>query len=66
MTQDKWVIRPKYIAMVKRYTETKDMAEKIMKKHKFIQWISCNHNNLTDAELEYLQKSICNVEDIYY
>ncbi|MBO7538149.1 MAG: hypothetical protein J6T44_02570 [Prevotella sp.] len=52
--------------MVKRYDNTKDLAEKIQKKYKFIEWINGNHNMLTDAELEYLQKAICYVEDINY
>ncbi len=52
--------------MVKRYENTKDLAKKIQMKYKFIEWISGNHNMLTDAELEYLQKSICYVEDINY
>lgn len=66
MIPQKWMIRPKYIEMVKRYDNTKDLAKKIQMKYKFIEWISGNHNMLTDAELEYLQKSICYVEDINY
>ncbi len=52
--------------MVKRYESTKDLAVKIQRKHMFIEWIIGNYNMLTDAELEYLQKSICYVEDINY
>ncbi len=66
MLPNKWKIRQKYIDMVKRYDNTKDLAEKIQKKYKFIEWINGNHNMLTDAELEYLQKAICYVEDINY
>ena len=66
MLLHKWKIRQKYIDMVKRYDNTKDLAEKIQKKYKFIEWINGNHNMLTDAELEYLQKAICYVEDINY
>ncbi len=66
MIPQKWMIRPKYIEMVKRYENTKDLAKKIQMKYKFIEWISGNHNMLTDAELEYLQKSIFYVEDINY
>lgn len=66
MMPQKWMIQPKYIEMVKRYENTKDLAKKIQMKYKFIEWISGNHNMLTDAELEYLQKSICYVEDINY
>lgn len=66
MLLHKWKIRQKYIDMVKRYDNTKDLADKIQKKHKFVEWISGNHNMLTDAELEYLQKAICYVEDINY
>ena len=66
MIPQKWMIRPKYIEMVKHYENTKDLAKKIQMKYKFIEWISGNHNMLTDAELEYLQKSICYVEDINY
>lgn len=66
MTSQKWIIRQKYIDMVKRYENTKDLAKKIQMKYMFIEWINCNHNMLTDAELEYLQKSICFVEDINY
>lgn len=66
MRPQKWRIRQKYIDMVKRYENTKDLAKKIQMKYKFIEWISVNHNQLTEAELEYLQESICYVEDIYY
>ncbi len=61
-----WEIRQKYIDMVKRYENTKDLAQKIQMKHLFTEWISGYHNMLTDAEVEYLQKSICYVEDINY
>ena len=60
----KWIISQKYIDMVKRYDKTKDFAEKIQKKHKFVEWIIDNYIKLTDAELEYLQQSICYVESI--
>ena len=66
MTPQKWMIRPKYIEMVKRFENTKDLAKKIQMKYMFIEWIKGNRNMLTDAELEYLQKSICYVEDINY
>ena len=66
MIPQKWMIRPKYIEMVKRFENTKDLAKKIQMKYMFIEWIKGNHNMLTDAELEYLQKSICYVEDINY
>jgi hypothetical protein len=65
MIAAQWEIRPKYISMVKRYQSEIDVAKKIEMKHKFISWISANHNSLTDAEIEYLQASICPVEDIY-
>lgn len=65
MNTPTWKIRPMYINMVKRYEEEKDMAIKIEMKHKFIDWIRENHTELTSAELEYLQASICYVEDIY-
>ena len=66
MTTPKWKIRPQYISMVKRYESEKDPAKKIEMKHKFIEWISNNSSNLTDAEIEFLQLCICPVEDIYY
>lgn len=66
MRQPQWIITQKYIDMVKRYENTKDLAKKIQMKHLFIEWINGNHNTLTDAELEYLQKSICYVEDVNY
>lgn len=66
MTPPKWKIRQKYIDMVRRYKNTEDLAKKIQMKHLFIEWINGNHNMLTNAELEFLQKSICYVEDIYY
>lgn len=66
MKPAKWKIRQKYIDMVKRYEDTKDLAIKIQWKHMFIDWIIDNHYTLTNAELEYLQKSICYVEDINY
>ena len=62
----KWMIRPQYENMVKRYENEKDLARKIEMKYKFIQWISCNSSSLTDAEIEYLQSKICKVEDLYY
>ena len=65
MNVPQWEIRPQYISMVKRYQSELDVAKKIEMKHKFISWISANHNGLTDAEIEYLQASICPVEDIY-
>ena len=52
--------------MVKRYENTKDLAKKIQKKYKFIDWIINAKFSLTDAELEYLQQSICYVEDVDY
>ena len=66
MKPAKWIIRQKYIDMVKRYEDTKDLAMRIQWKHMFIDWIINNQNTLTNAELEYLQKSICYVEDINY
>ena len=63
---EKWKIRPKYKNMVKRYENEKDLARKIEMKHKFIHWITGNYISLTDAEIEYLQESICKVEDLYY
>lgn len=66
MITPKWKIRPQYISMVKRYENEKDAVKKIEMKHKFIEWISGNSSSLTDAEIEYLQLSICQVEDIFY
>ena len=66
MTLPRWKIRPQYISMVKRYENEKDTAKKIEMKHKFIEWITENSSILSDAELEYLQASICPVEDLYY
>ena len=60
------IIRKKYIDMVKRYENTKDLAQKIQKKYMFIDWIINAKFSLTDAELEYLQESICYVEDVNY
>ena len=62
----KGIIRQKYIDMVKRYENTKELAQKIQKKYKFIEWIINAKFSLTDAELEYLQQSICYVEDVNY
>ena len=61
-----WEIRPQYISMVKRYENEKNTIKKIEMKHKFISWISGNHSQLSDAEIEYLQTSICPVEDLYF
>ena len=61
-----WKIRPQYVAMAKRYEAERNTAKRIEMKHKFILWISTHHNQLTDAEIEYLQAEICPVEDIYY
>ena len=56
-----YVIRPKYIDLVKRYENEKDQVVKIQKKYKFIDWIKLYQSQLTDAELEYLQTKICKV-----
>jgi hypothetical protein len=64
--QQNWIIRPRYVEMVKRFEDTKDLAKKIQMKYMFIEWLKGYHNMLTDAELEYLQKSICYVEDINF
>lgn len=64
MKPPKGIIRKKYIDMVKRYENTKDLAQKIQKKYMFIDWIINAKFSLTDAELEYLQQSICYVEDV--
>lgn len=64
MKSPKGIIRKKYIDMVKRYENTKDLAQKIQKKYMFIDWIINAKFSLTDAELEYLQQSICYVEDV--
>ena len=66
MKPPKGIIRQKYIDMVKRYENTKDLAHKIQKKYMFIDWITNVKFSLTDAELEYLQQSICYVEDVNY
>ena len=66
MKPPKGIIRKKYIDMVKRYENTKDLAQKIQKKYMFIDWIINAKFSLTDAELEYLQQSICYVEDVNY
>lgn len=66
MKPPKGIIRQKYIDMVKRYENTKELAQKIQKKYKFIEWIINAKFSLTDAELEYLQQSICYVEDVNY
>lgn len=66
MKPPKGIIRQKYIDMVKRYENTKDLAQKIQKKYKFVDWIINAKFSLTDAELEYLQQSICYVEDVNY
>jgi hypothetical protein len=66
MKPSKGIIRQRYIDMVKRYENTKDLAKKIQKKYKFIDWIINAKFSLTDAELEYLQQSICYVEDVNY
>jgi len=56
-----YVIRPKYIDLVKRYESEKDQVVKIQWKYKFIDWIKLYQSQLTDAELEYLQTKICKV-----
>lgn len=60
------MIRQKYIDFLKRYESEKNPAQKVLKKHLFIDWITDHHGELTAAELEYLQAGICRVEDIYY
>ena len=55
----KWEIRQKYIDMVSRFEMEKNAAKKIAMKYKFIDWFIGNSSALTDAEQEYLQKSIC-------
>ncbi len=66
MKPSKGIIRQKYIDMVKRYEKTKDLAKKIQMKYEFMDWIINARFSLTDAELEYLQQSICYVEDVNY
>lgn len=56
-----YVIRPKYIDLVKRYESEKDQVVKIQWKYKFVDWIKLYQSQLTDAELEYLQTKICKV-----
>ena len=60
-----YVIRPQYRELVKRYQNEKDLAKQIEMKHKYIHWIKYYYPELTSAEIEYLQKSITYVEDIY-
>ena len=60
------MIRPQYKEMVKRYENEKDLAKKIEMKYKFVEWLYDNTSSLTDAEIEYLQASICRVADLYY
>ena len=66
MKPSKGIIRQEYIDMVKRYESIKDLAKKIQMKYKFMDWIINARFSLTDAELEYLQQSICYVEDVNY
>lgn len=60
-----WEIRPEYIKMVGRYNNEANGLKKIQMKYKFIEWMKCNHYQMTDAEKEYLTASICFVEDVY-
>ncbi len=55
----KWEIRQKFIDMVNRYVTEKNAAKKTSMKYKFMEWFKGNSCSLTDAEQEYLQKSIC-------
>jgi hypothetical protein len=59
-------IRPQYEALVTRYEGERNKAKKVKMKHKFIAWILEHHNELTTAELEYLQTGICYVEDVNF
>ena len=59
-------IRPKYEALVTRYEGEKNKAKKVILKHKFIAWLIEHHNELTTAELEYLQAGITYVEDVNF
>lgn len=59
-------IRPKYEALVTRYESERNKAKKVKMKHKFIAWIMEHYNELTSAELEYLQAGITYVEDINF
>lgn len=54
-------IREKFVKMVKRYENEKDLKTKIQMKYKFIDWIKTYQCELTDAEIEYLQACICKV-----
>lgn len=60
---ENWEIRSKYIGMVNRYENEKNLAKKIAMKYKFIAWFRDYEYRLTDAEQEYLQQSICYVID---
>ena len=66
MMPQEYEIRPQYRNLVKKYENEKDLATKIEMKHKFIHWIKYYNSELTNAEIEYLQASICRVEDFYY
>ena len=59
-------IRPKYEALVTRDEGEKNKAKKVILKHKFIAWLIEHHNELTTAELEYLQAGITYVEDVNF
>lgn len=62
---NKWEIRPECINMVMDYENEKDLAKKVQTKYKFIEWMRENYHKLTDAEIEYLQKGICFVEELF-
>jgi len=54
-------IREKFVKMVKRYENENDLKTKIQMKYKFIDWLKLYQDELTDAEIEYLQACICKV-----
>lgn len=63
---NRWDIRAKYIEMVHRYESEKNIVVKLQMKYKFIDWMRCNYTQLTEAEVEYLEKSITYVDEIHW
>lgn len=60
-----WEIDKKYLDMADRYVREKDTALKIQMKYRFVQWMKENSCELTDAERDYLEATICYVEDLH-
>ncbi len=60
-----WQIDKKYKDLVNRYKNETNTARKIEMKYKYIEWMKVYSCELTEAEIEFLEKEIAYVEDLH-